>query len=191
MVKYAYTFVKRLAVRRIKRGRVTMNPWTNKCWTNFYQYETTLRSGLRLRFYGGVCCNVKSFLCDFAKWLRCKYEFPIRINVYIKNTLYIKAKDGDKVSATFFGPFDRTEEPYAKIAVGDYGIISEQYDIFSALCSIAASLAHELTHYFQWLNDVRLTQKQEERQARYYSRKIVYMYLDECGYDFLELLGIL
>ncbi|MDE6593032.1 MAG: hypothetical protein K2K57_08215 [Oscillospiraceae bacterium] len=167
-----------------------MNPWTAKNHTDFYLCSQPARGGLQLHFYGGVCPAARAFLCDFAKWLRKKFEFPVRINVYIKNTLYIKARDGECVSATFFGPFDKTAEPYAKIAVGDYSLITEEYNVFSALCSIAASLAHELTHYYQWLNGLNLSEKQEERQARYYSEKTVYKYLDEQGYDFLELSGI-
>ncbi|MGN0585733.1 MAG: hypothetical protein ACI4JF_00485 [Oscillospiraceae bacterium] len=105
--------------------------------------------------------------------------------MYIKNEYYIKAKDGDFVSATFWEPFDITSEPYIKIAAGDYDTLVQDSGKFGAVCSTIASLAHELTHYFQWLNDVCLPDAQAERQAVYYSKKMVYMYLDERGYDLL------
>jgi len=139
-----------------------------------------------MHYSKGVDDKLKLTFSDFAKWLRNKYVFPMRVNVYIKNTFYIKAADGENVSATFFGPFDRLAEPYIKIAAGDFYDLAEKYDEFNALCDSMASLAHELTHYYQWLNDAALSEIQEERQACYYAKKIVRSYLDEQGYDFLE-----
>ena len=168
-----------------------MNPWKNKNWMIFYSSVMLQRSGLRLHFCGEYCKILKLFLLDFGKWLRQEYEFPIRVNVYFKSQPYIKAFDGDQVSATFWGSFDRKREPYIKIAVGDFYALVEKSNVFSALCNTAASLAHELTHYYQWINDFQLSEIQEERQSRYYSKKIVYRYLEERGYSFLELHGIL
>lgn len=139
-----------------------------------------------MHYSKGIDDKLKLAFSDFSKWLRSKYVFPMRVNVYIKNTFCIKAADGENVSATFFGPFDRSAEPYIKIAAGDFYDLAEKYDEFNALCDSMASLAHELTHYYQWLNDAALSESQEERQAYYYAKKIVRSYLDEQGYDFLE-----
>ncbi|MDE7294821.1 MAG: hypothetical protein K2N72_10405 [Oscillospiraceae bacterium] len=172
-----------------------MNPWKCEKYKEFYTPGMQRRTGLRLHFYrsinGNIDCNARLFLLNFAKWLRRNYEFPIRVNVYIKNSEFIRSLDGELVSATFFAPFDRTLEPYAKISAGDYTALVKKYGTFSALCSTAASLAHELTHYFQWINGFDLSEKQAERQAKYYSEKIVYMFLDEGGEEFLERLGII
>lgn len=168
-----------------------MNPWKSKNWLDFYSSARVTKSGLRLHFCGEACQILKLFLFDFGKWLRIKFEFPIRVNVYFKSQAYIRAIDGEQVSGTFWGSFDREKEPYIKIAVGDFAVMTEKSNEFSALCNTAASLAHELTHYYQWLNDFQLSEVQEERQAAYYSKKIVYMYLDERGYSFLEACGIL
>ncbi|MCE0554415.1 hypothetical protein LQK80_24240 [Bacillus thuringiensis] len=35
------------------------------------------------------------------------------------------------------------------------------------------TIAHELTHYFQWINDIRLTRIGYERQATAYSGYII------------------
>ncbi|MGN0618863.1 MAG: hypothetical protein ACI4J7_07560 [Ruminiclostridium sp.] len=167
-----------------------MNPWNNNNWKQIYSNESIHRSGLRFRYDNNIDSTLKAFLKKFAVWLRCNYTFPVRVNVYIKNVSYIKAKDGDYVPATFLGPYNKLEEPYIKVSAGDYSDIAHSKGVYCALCSVAASVAHELTHYYQWLNNIELSEKQEERQAEYYSKKIVYQYLDEYGYDYLESLGI-
>lgn len=167
-----------------------MNPWNNNNWKLIYSDKNIIRSGLRFRYDNNIDSLLEAFLKKFAIWVRYNYVFPVRVNVYIKNVSYIKAKDGDYVSATFFGPYNKLEEPYIKISVGDYCDIIHSKGIYCALCGMVASVAHELTHYYQWLNNMELSESQEERQAEYYSKKIVYQYLDEHGYDYLETLGI-
>ena len=90
----------------------------------------------------------------------------------------------------FFGPIDLHEEPYIRIAVGDYedllrerfhGDIQEGKD--NALAAILCSIAHELSHYFQWIKDQEAWCELEdhtkyERQAAYYAREIVRDYAD-------------
>ncbi|MBP3855301.1 MAG: hypothetical protein IK990_06785 [Ruminiclostridium sp.] len=156
-----------------------MNPWKCEDWKSFYTDKPGLRTGLRLHFEPGIDSTLRKFFLLFAAWLRKNYPFPIRVNVYIKHTKTLRAKDGTQVSATFFGPFDRTLEPYIRIAADDFEEIRAEHDTFSALCGEINSLAHELTHYYQWLNDLGLTEKQEERQAAYFSEKIVYRFIDE------------
>ena len=167
-----------------------MNPWENNKWMQLYAEENIFRNGLRLHYDKGINDTLKLFFKSFISWLRHNYNFPVRINIYIKNKYNIKAKDGELVSATFFGPYNKLEEPYIKISVGDYYDIANSKDVYCALCSEIASAAHELTHYYQWLNNMDLSEKQEERQAEYYSKKIVYDYLYECGYDYLDSLDI-
>lgn len=41
------------------------------------------------------------------------------------------------------------------------------------------TLAHELSHYYQWLNDLKLTPIGEERQATSYANAIIYEYEEE------------
>ena len=97
---------------------------------------------------------------------------------------------GELCSATFFGTFDLHEEPYIRIAVGDYedllkerfhGDVQEAKD--NALAAILCSIAHELSHYFQWIKDHEAWCELEdhtkyERQAVYYAREIVSDYAD-------------
>lgn len=163
-----------------------MNPWKAQSWIEFYSNNEHIRIGLRMHYDRHINNFLKCILVHYVNWIRKNYQFPIRINVYIKNRSQIKALDSSSVSATFFGPFDRLQEPYIKVAVGDFNDWIKETDLFQAVCSVLSSLAHEFTHYYQWVNNFNLTEVQEERQANYFSRKIVYLYLDSCGYDYLE-----
>lgn len=139
--------------------------------------------GISLHCAKGMDGRLRSFFLDFVKWLRCRYAFPVRVNMYLKNTKHIRAMDGENVSATIFTPFDRSETPFIKIAVGDFYELREKKGEFNAICATVSSLAHELTHYYQWLSGKKMSEVCEERQARYYARRKVYEYLEERGYD--------
>lgn len=153
-----------------------MHIWTLQKWKKYYIPNQHCRSGLRLRFDKNVDFEVKRACKAFAKWMRTEYYFPIRIPVYIKASKKIKASDGELVVGTFFQPYDRYCEPYIRIAAGDYSDLLERWrNKDNVLASILTSIAHELTHYFQWINDLKLTEIGEERQATAYS----YFILDE------------
>ncbi len=85
---------------------------------------------------------------------------------------------GDMVCGTFFRPADRNREPYIRVAAGDYEELLEECGKDNALAGILNTVLHELTHYFQWLNDLDLTLIGEERQATNYARNIMYDYRD-------------
>ena len=151
-----------------------MHIWTIEDWKNHINMERDgHRTGLRLRIDREVDPEVRRACKDFAKWLRKEYFFPMRIPVYIKDNPYIVAKDGEHVYGTFLGPFDYTVEPYIRIATGDYHERCLSWGKNSALTAILLSIAHELTHYFQWANKLQLTAIGEERQATRYARYIL------------------
>lgn len=50
-------------------------------------------------------------------------------------------------------------------ATGDLNEIKQKLCQDDALASILCSISHELTHYFQWINNIKLTKIGEERQA--------------------------
>lgn len=151
--------------------------WTLENWTKNIDVEKEgHRTGLSLRFDKDVDSEVKRACKEFALFLRKEYFFPIRIVVYIKNLRKIVAMDGDKVYGTIWIPDDYNDKPYARIAVGDYKDLEKQIGKDTALTSILLTIAHELTHYFQWINAISLTSKGAERQATNYSKYVV---LDE------------
>lgn len=67
-------------------------------------------------------------------------------------------------------------EPYIRIATGDYYEMAEKWDNRTAIMEILRTLAHELTHYFQWVNHLQLTIIGEERQAKRYANLIINEY---------------
>ena len=111
--------------------------------------------------------------------MRREFDFPIRVVAYIRSTEHIKAMDGDLVSGTFCWPYDRTEEPYIRVAAGDFHKLVEKWGKDNAFTAMLQRLAHELSHYYQWLNDLKLTPIGEERQANSYEYAIVYEYAEE------------
>ncbi len=132
------------------------------------------RQGLRIRNDAGVDPEIKAAVIAFSKWIRQNYDFPVRIVVYIKNKKYIKAMDWELVSATCFLPYSKSVEPYARVSVGDYEKMKEKRGRDNALAGILTSVAHELTHYFRWIDDSEYDdKKREERKACRLARKIV------------------
>ena len=152
-----------------------MDIWKLQKWEKYYKYHSH-RSGLRIRYDSAVDSEVKRAIDEFVLWLRSRYNFPMRVQIYVKAHRRIKTQSGDFACGTFFGPYDRDLEPYIKIATGDYYELLEFRGKDNALAGMLWCIAHELTHYYQWLNDVRLTSIGEERQATNYANKVMDLY---------------
>lgn len=150
-----------------------MHIWTIDDWEKNLQNSASRRSGLRFRYDRDVHPEVKRACSQFALWLRRQYCFPLRIVVYVKGTKTICTKDGDNVVGSFFEPFSYSNEPYIRIATGDYRELMNELGKDNALASILLTLAHELTHYYQWINSIQLTPMGRERQATRYSNYII------------------
>ena len=146
--------------------------WTIDKWTRNLEPPDVRRKGLRLRFDADVDPEVRAAVKTFCAWLRKEYAFPLRVPVYVKSARRIKAKDGDLVCGTFFEPEAFNVEPYIRIATGDYQELKLEIGPDDALASILSTLAHELTHYFQWINGLDLTEIGRERQASQYQKYI-------------------
>lgn len=138
--------------------------WKKEDWKKIYG-DGVCRAGLRLRPDCGVHPEVKRACKDFCRWLRSEYTFPVRVPIYLKAYKKLRTTDGDLAFGTFFEPDDRNDEPYIRIAVGDYPELLRKYGRDNALATILHTLAHELAHYFQWINAVTLTPTGAERQA--------------------------
>lgn len=134
------------------------------------------RSGLRVRCQAEVHRDVRSSCLNFCKWLRINYEFPIRVVIYLKKDYRIKNKfTKELVTATFFAPYNKEEEPHIRIATGDYLELIDQWGEIDALYSIINSIAHEINHYFQWLNDKDL----DENEAMERAEKMIDKFIDD------------
>lgn len=154
--------------------------WTLENWEkNINFIKENHRTGLRLRFDKDVDVEVHRACKEFAVFLRKEYFFPIRVVVYIKNKSKIIAMDGDKVYGTFWRmEDDYTVEPHIRVAAGDYKDLCIKWGKDSALTAILLTIAHELTHYYQWINSLRLTPIGQERQATKYARYILDEYAE-------------
>ena len=153
-----------------------MDIWKSEVWKDKYK-DHNVRKGLRLKFDRGIDEELKTGFKEYCRWLRSEYTFPIRVPVYVKNFKKIKAMDGEYVFGTFLGPFNFLEEPYVRVAAGDFKESFEEMGeqaVYQYLCT----LTHELTHYFQWLNNSELTQIGKERQATITADRIVQRYVD-------------
>lgn len=151
-----------------------MNPWTSNEWEKYLPQNR--RRGLRFRFEPDIDPEVKRACMSFAKWLRSNFIFPLRVPVYMKAARRVRTRDKDNVCGVFFEPFDYKNEPYIRVSCGDYCELEKTRGKDNALAAILFTIAHELTHYFQWINKVKVTEKGSERQATNYARYIVNKY---------------
>ncbi|MBR4049624.1 MAG: HAD family hydrolase [Clostridia bacterium] len=154
-----------------------MNPWKSQNYKKIYDNQD-IRTGIALRFEKGVHGDIKSLFTDFTKWLRKNYYFPIRVAVYIKASETIKLMNGSMAWGSF-RYFDTFDEPYIRIPTGDYLKQAEIEGKENAAYTILSSFVHELTHYFQWVNQFEQTDRGSEWQANYYRNRIIDLYLNE------------
>ena len=154
-----------------------MNPWKSQNYKKIYANQD-IRTGIALRFEKGVHGDIKSLFTDFTKWLRKNYYFPIRVAVYIKASETIKLMNGSMAWGSF-RYFDTFDEPYIRIPTGDYLKQAEIEGKENAAYTILSSFVHELTHYFQWVNQFEQTDRGSEWQANYYRNRIIDLYLNE------------
>lgn len=122
--------------------------------------------GIYLRFSKNVDKELRSVIMAFTRWLRWYYLFPIKVNVYVKSSPYVvNNTTREKVVASIFLPFDKEESPYIKLAAGDYNDLVMDRGETNAKYAIILSYAHEITHYFQWLKDDALNERQADSKA--------------------------
>lgn len=157
-----------------------MDIWKAEKWRDILQSEQSpCRTGLYLRFDKGVDSFLREECKDFAKWLRQHYSFPVRVPIYFKNKVKLLCADGDEAFATFFMPDSYRDEPYIRVAVGDYPQLREEWGTIDSLYSVLSNIAHELTHYFQWINGETGDDETMERQASIDAGRVITM-----GYQF-------
>ncbi len=155
-----------------------MHIWTMDKWKNILADTPDRRTGIRIRVEPSVDDEVRSACKNFVRWLRSEYDFPLRIPIYVKSAPNLITLDGDQAVGTFFEPFNHSVEPYIRIATGDYQTLKRSIGRDHALASILLTMAHELTHYYQWINGIELTDIGMERQAARYAHSIVDAYAE-------------
>ena len=113
---------------------------------------------------------------EFIAWAKAEYRFPLPLRIYLRNQAKLRTMDGSFATGTFFEPSCYGKSSYIRIAVGDYEELASEIGRDNALATILSDVAHELTHYFQWVNNLHLTDRGRERQAGQYARFIMSEY---------------
>jgi len=113
---------------------------------------SVIRQGLRLKI-NKIDPDVGIAFKNFAKWLRGKYDFPIRVPVYLYDRKFVIGRDKESYVSIFFAPYSIEVEPYIKIATGDYFELIEEFGKNDALFSLLYSLAIEVLNYQKWVKD--------------------------------------
>jgi hypothetical protein len=141
-----------------------------------------LNIGIFIRSMPGVNPEVRAQCISFVQWLRKKIPFSIRVLVLLKKEESVITELTNKpVSATFWGPNNKNELPYIKVATGDYQQLIAECGKFNALKAILGSIGHEVVHYQQWIED----RKASENEAKKKGRELVCEFID---YEFDKLL---
>lgn len=133
-----------------------MNPW--KCKRYKKIYPSSIKGGISLHFERGVDNALRRIFLDFTQWLRCSYTFPIHVNVYIKNCERVRLMDG-RWAYGAFRYFDTYDPPYIRIPAKIEPELLERYPLSDNYELVLSSFVHELTHYFQWVNQLELTDR--------------------------------
>ena len=134
-----------------------------------------------MRYEKAVHPDVKESFKVLVKWLRERFFFPIHVPVYVKASDRIRSKDRELCVGTFFRPDSFQEEPYIRIATGDYEKLILKRGLLQARIAILLPLLHELTHYYQWVNSIQKSPIGEERQAARYAHDLMEEFLDDLG----------
>ncbi len=133
------------------------------------------RAGLLIRGARGHPVVRRAFI-RYARWLRSNYEFPIRVPVYLSPRKELISMNGGTASATFFAPWDRAEEPYIRVATGDYPTEQKRCGRDDALATLIHSFSHEIVHYQQWVETGEMWERGVEVKAdtmlRRYAREV-------------------
>ncbi len=156
-----------------------MKIWTMEKWKRKLP-ASLARAQSRVDVYAdkGVEAELEKACAQFIDWLRHEYRFPIPICVYLKNEAILRTMDGDTAVGTFFEPPSYTGTPAIRVAAGDYGelVLSDGRD--DAAAAILTVIAHEMTHYFQWINGMHFPGFALEWQAFRCARRILAEYAE-------------
>ncbi len=89
----------------------------------------------------------------------------MRVPVYLLPGETFETADGQTVVSSFFAPFDRSQEPYIRIATGDFPQLKRQRGRDNALAAFIVSLNRQIAHYWQWVEKGKTWDKGVDRQA--------------------------
>jgi hypothetical protein len=69
----------------------------------------------------------------------------------LSSSYTVRTIHGEECSASIFLPWSRRQEPFIRIATGDYPQLRRQWGRNDVLAAYLVSLSHEVIHYQQWI----------------------------------------
>lgn len=144
--------------------------------------DAATSQGISLRFEKGIDPGFRKLCIQFVGWLRKNYSFPVHVNIYIKDREKIRLLGGQMAYGGF--RYFENRPPYIRIPARVEPHLREEYEDTEIYCAILSSLAHELTHYYQWVADLEQTDAVSERQANFFRYRIVEQFCKDCGLPF-------
>lgn len=146
--------------------------WIDREFKN--EYDDSSKNGIRSKYSDKIPQSLRNEIKEFLTFIRKKYFFPIRINLFFCNTKNFLSYDRQhKVKGIFFKGDDETKKsPSAYIPcqiTSNWNII----DIYSTIIRL-------LTYYFQWYfyEDEKRNSRSLEIEVTKYAHYIVYEYLE-------------
>ena len=141
-------------------------------WEKFEKENCNLKNNnIRIRIDKGISKKLRKEYLSLIKYLRNKYVFPYRLNIYAVNKYKVKLMDGRLA----WGKFHWYESKDSYIVIPSKIDKDELngYTLEEEYTAVLGELIHELTHYFQMCLDLKQNDKASEKQADYYRFKIL------------------
>ena len=151
--------------------------WIDRKYKNKYM-DSAKASGIRYKFYdyGNVFdATAMEDIKKFIVFLRKNYYFPIRLNILFCNTTAFKHHiDKHKYYGAFYSMDDEKRKVYPRIS------IAANVSGSNCLQDVLFSLAHEITHYYQWylLEEDQRSDRSLEIEANKWAKYILNLYLE-------------
>ena len=148
-----------------------MNPWKCKKWKKTHSRKK-LKYGIAIFSEDSVPQYIRNEFSQFNNWLINQFDFPTQIRLMLINTEKVQMKNGNWTYGIF--KYSSSRYPIIKMPVASGERVWDIEDILG-------SYVHELTHYFQWLNQYEQTDEESERQANYHRYRIIRNYYKDIG----------
>lgn len=150
-----------------------MNPALLSNWESVYPSD--FPSGLFLRFDDCVHEYIRDWLCEYARWLRKRFVFPVRVYVYCKYGVKVPCRYSPPAYGVILLPDSRSQYPNIRIACSKYARgepVTDALDDETGF--VMYTFTHEIMHYFQYINgQTGKSDRSLDWQASYYAKKIL------------------
>lgn len=135
------------------------------------------RCGLRIRCLDGIELQLREIVIEFGKWIRTELDFPVTVTVYLRSKYISKINNKETFLSAFYVPDSRGYNPYIRVDVENHKDNLNNINEFRK--SILVSIAHEIIHYMQWLEELDFCEEDAENK----SEQLVEKFLEDRVYN--------